>query len=66
MGKFSSFLKGIGRILDFSGPSIDDYDFLQRPTETPEEADARALRSDWEAVGKDMQTAIDKFEKELE
>ena len=66
MGKFSSFLKGIGHILNFFGPSIDDYDFLQRPTETPEEADTRALQSDWDTVGKDMQTAIDKFEKELE
>jgi|WetSurSiteA1Bulk_404760.scaffolds.fasta_scaffold162606_2 hypothetical protein len=60
MGRFSSFLEGIASLFSF-GRRPDDYDFLGG---TPEEIDERAIRSDWEAVGGDIQSAIDKFEKE--
>lgn len=49
-----TFLEGMARVLDLSG-SLTVYNF----SETPEEADIRALRSDWEAIGKDLQRAIE-------
>lgn len=51
-----SFVKGVGRILDFS-QTLDQYN----SSATAEEANARALKSDWEAVGRDIQFAIDKY-----
>ena len=48
-----SFLEGLARIFDFGG-SLNQYN----TSATPEEADKRALRSDWLAVGDDMRRAI--------
>jgi hypothetical protein len=48
-----SVLSGIGRVLDLGGV-FDDYNV----SETPMEADARALRADWAAVGKDLIDAM--------
>ncbi|MFQ5839502.1 MAG: hypothetical protein ACE5HK_02120 [Candidatus Methylomirabilales bacterium] len=49
-----SLLRGLGRLLDI-GALFDLYNTSQ----TPAEADARALYSDWRAVGRDLQTAIE-------
>ena len=48
-----SFLSGAARALDLGGV-FDDYNV----SETPAEADARALQSDVEAVAGDMKLAI--------
>jgi hypothetical protein len=47
-----SFLEGVGRILDFAG-SMTEYNQSQ----SPEEADLRALQADWAILGEDMRTA---------
>jgi hypothetical protein len=48
-----SFLTGMGRALDLGGV-FDAYN--DSPTE--EDADARALRADWVAVGGDIKNAV--------
>ena len=53
--KLISFMKGIAFIGGVLGP-VNPYEGL-----SPEEADTRALESDWEAVGGDLRTAIDKI-----
>lgn len=47
-----SFLEGMARILDL-GNTLSEYN----ESLTPEEADTRALRADWKAVGSDIQRA---------
>ena len=54
------FASGIGRVLDMWG-EFDDYN----RSETPAEADARALASDWIVVGQDILDAVDSHESEL-
>lgn len=54
-----SFLEGVARIFDFGG-TLNGYN----DSPTGEEADAAAIRSDWEAIGQDMHNAIESFEKE--
>ncbi len=49
-----SYMSGAARVLDLGG-TFDVYNIS--PSE--EEADVRALQSDWRAVGCDMQQAID-------
>jgi hypothetical protein len=49
-----SFVSGAARALDLGG-TFDDYN----RSRSPEDADVRALHSDWMAVGADMQKAID-------
>ena len=60
MGKYtgllyttSSFLEGVGRLVDFGG-GLDMYN----ESETPEEADASAIASDWWAIGDDLRDRI--------
>ena len=53
-----SFLRGVARLFDFGG-TLNTYYYLQE--EDPNEADARAIASDWEAVGKDIADAIEKY-----
>ena len=55
-----SFLRGVARLFDFGG-TLNTYHYLT--DEDPSEADARAIASDWEAVGKDMADAIGQYEK---
>lgn len=57
--KIRSFMKGIASI----GGGLS----LKSPYEgsSPREADARALRSDWEAVGDDLKTAIKQFQESI-
>ena len=47
-----SFLEGVARIFDFGG-TLNTY-YLVSSDEDPREVDARAIASDWEAVGKDF------------
>jgi hypothetical protein len=49
-----SFMSGVARALDLGG-TFDEYN----RSPSPEDADVRALHSDWMAVGADMQKAID-------
>ena len=56
-----SFLSGIARVLDI-GSSLPTYNL----SETPAEADAKAIRSDWGNVGKDLAHAIGVIEDEKE
>ena len=51
-----SFVMGIARLFDFGG-TLNTY--YQLTDEDPNEADARAIASDWEAVGKDIADAMD-------
>jgi hypothetical protein len=55
-----SFLEGIARIFDFSG-SLNQYNSGL----TPEQSDYLVIRSDWEAVGNDLRSAIGAFDKTL-
>jgi hypothetical protein len=48
-----SFLEGIGRLFDFGG-TLNQYN----DSSTPQEADIKALRADWEAVGDALRTAL--------
>ena len=48
-----SFLSGVARLLDFTGSL--DRPMYRRP---PAEADALAMRRDWEAVGDDLEYAF--------
>lgn len=54
-----SFLTGLASIFDFAGA-------LQRPRRIASgpDADARAMASDWQAVGGDLWAAMGQFEKE--
>lgn len=51
-----SLLEGAARTLDM-GSAFTQYNALP----SPEQADFVALRSDWEAVGADLQRAMDHF-----
>lgn len=48
------WLHGIARLLDL-GATFDEYN----DSNTGQEADARAIYSDWLSVGKDIKSAID-------
>lgn len=50
-----SFLNGAAHILDFWG-TYDSYN----QSLTTEEADARAIFSDWRSVGEELMLAVDK------
>lgn len=50
-----SFLEGMARVADISG-TLQVYN----ESPTPELSDYRALRSDWQQVGEDMQRAMTK------
>lgn len=54
-----SFLSGVARTLDIAG-LFDDYNF----SETPAEAEIRAMRSDWLSVGRDIHAAMMSLEAE--
>ncbi len=51
-----SFLNGMARVVDVFA-ELDDYNV----SETPEEADARAISSDWQALSKDIEAAMKKI-----
>lgn len=57
----SSFMVGVGSVMNIGG----DY-FEYRLSASPEEADALALRSDWNNVGKDVGNACEAERAELD
>jgi hypothetical protein len=56
-----SFMSGAGRIIDLWG-QFDDYN----RSDTPAEADAKAIASDWLVVGQDIQDAVEQNQSEVE
>ncbi len=56
-----SFVEGIARLVDFSA-ALNVYN----QSSTPEAADARALRADWEAIGDDLRAATEQVRREYE
>lgn len=54
-----SLMSGTGRVLDLWG-TFDDYN----RSETPFEADAKAIAADWLVVGQDMLEAIEQYESQ--
>ncbi len=55
-----SFLEGYARAIDI-GATLNEYN----KNNTPEEADAAAIRSDWQAVGDSIEFAINKISSEI-
>ncbi len=55
-----SFLRGIARIFDVTG-SLNEYN----TSPTSEQADYRALESDWRVVGEDIQEAMNAVKEDL-
>jgi hypothetical protein len=51
-----SFFEGIARLFDFSG-TLDHYNY----SETGDEADYRAILSDWQHVGYEISRATESF-----
>jgi hypothetical protein len=54
-----SFLQGMASILDFSS-SESKYNYNKNETS----ADCESIRADWQAIGGDMQAAINEYEQE--
>lgn len=54
-----SFASGAARSLDLWG-TFDDYN----RSESPAEADAKAIAADWRVVGQDIYDAIEKVDSE--
>ena len=57
----SSFLVGVGSLLNFSGVYFD-----YNQSRTPDEADRRALSNDWAMVGHDIREAMTQFSENTE
>ncbi len=53
-----SIIEGVGRLVDW-GSTLNIYN----TSSTSEEADYKALQSDWRAVGDDITEAINKYEQ---
>jgi hypothetical protein len=58
---YPGFLQGFATVLDLGGTLIE-----YNVSRTPQEADLRAIASDWAITGKDIQTAIKNLVKEKE
>ena len=58
-----SFVEGTARILDF-GDTLSENAY--NASSTPQAADDRSLRADWEAVGQDLWGAIEQMRGEIE
>lgn len=55
----SNFITGVATALDLGGTLI-----IYNNSRTPEEADIRAIASDWIVTGKDIALGIKRFEQE--
>jgi hypothetical protein len=53
-----SFIEGVGQLVDVMGV-LNTY----ADSETGVEADAKAVGSDWKAVGEDIRTAMIEYER---
>ncbi len=51
-----SFVEGVARVMDL-GTTLQIYN----ESKTPEEADFKAMKKDWQAVGDDIVYAINKY-----
>ena len=60
MTSMPSFSKGLARSVDV-GNTIDIYNLSR----SDEQADLEALKSDWEAVGKDIDVSIQKYAQQV-
>jgi hypothetical protein len=60
----SDFLVSAPSVLSGAGRLLDWYGFLNtyNSSRTPQEADAKAMFSDWRIVGQDIDDAIVEFE----
>lgn len=56
-----SFTEGVARLFDF-GNGLDEYNRSESETQ----ADIRALRNDWYAIGDDLRAAMSKHAEEEE
>ena len=56
-----SFASGAARVFDMFG-QFDEYNI----SETTEEADAKAIASDWIVIGQDIADAIEQNESEVQ
>jgi hypothetical protein len=52
-----SLIEGLARIMDF-GHTLNTYNY----SHSGEEADIKALRKDWQAVGIDLESALKEYE----
>ena len=55
------FMTGAATAIDMGGTLI-----IYNQSGSPQEADLRALASDWAAIGKDIHDSVEKLEKERE
>lgn len=55
-----SFVEGMSRVLDL-GATLQDYNF----SDTEKEADVKALKNDWRAVGDDLKLSISNYKNDL-
>ncbi len=55
-----SIVEGVSRLMDI-GATMQDYN----SSKTENEADFKALRNDWKAVGEDLVFSIKNYEQEL-
>jgi len=67
---FTSFLSGITKVLDIGNTSSIYISPVRISSvyisnEDPNMSDYKAIESDWKAVGKDLQTAIYEFSKQV-
>lgn len=53
-----SLIRDMGRIFDTSGSFL-----IYNESETPEDADRRAILSDWLMVRDDLQSALEEYER---
>ena len=58
--KRKAFLDGAGSIFSLTGPPLSSFSFGDQST------DAKALQSDWNAVGYDIQKAMSFMSEEIE
>lgn len=52
-----SFIEGMARVMDLGGTMQ-----IYNESKTEEEADSKALKKDWQAVGNDILSAINTYE----
>jgi hypothetical protein len=52
------FLEGLARVVDIGGTMV-----VYNESPTTEEADRRALTSDWQTVGDDLRTAMNLYDQ---
>jgi len=53
------FFEGMGRVMDMRGTMM-----VANESSSTKEADTRAIMSDWQAVGQDIEAAIDNYAEE--